>query len=69
MTKPLETNELSPAQSDSPGDTSLEIKGSLVALRRAAQRARQVAQQTGTDLIVVRGGQIVRVKPQPGPKE
>ena len=38
-----------------------DIKGSWAAMRRAAQRARQVAQQTGTDLIVVRGGQVVRV--------
>ena len=37
------------------------ILGSWAAMRRAAQRARQVAQQTGTDLIVVRAGQVVRV--------
>ena len=40
------------------------VKGSLHAMQRAAIRARQVAQQTGTDLIVVRSGQIVRVRPQ-----
>ena len=29
-----------------------DLKGSFIAMRRAAQRARQVALQTGTDLIV-----------------
>ena len=33
-----------------------DFKGSLVALRRAAMRARQVALQTGTGLILVRAG-------------
>ena len=41
------------------------VKGALHALQRAAIRARQVAQQTGTDLIVVRSGQVVRVSPPP----
>ena len=45
--------------------TNADIQGSWAAMRRAAQRARQVAQQTGTDLIVVRAGQVVRVSPQP----
>ena len=40
------------------------VNGSLNALRRAAVRARQLAEQTGTDLIVVRSGHIVRVRPQ-----
>lgn len=40
------------------------VNGSLHALRRAALRARQVAQQTGTDLIVARAGQVVRVSPR-----
>jgi hypothetical protein len=37
------------------------VKGSLNALQRAAIRAKQVAQQTGTDLIVMRSGQLLRV--------
>lgn len=41
-----------------------DLKGSLAAIRRAALRARQVAEQTGTDLIVVRSGQLVRVPPK-----
>ena len=41
-----------------------DLKGSLTAIRRAALRARQVAEQTGTDLIVVRSGQVVRVPPK-----
>jgi len=40
------------------------VKEALHALQRAAVRARQVAQQTGTDLIVMRSGQVVRVSPQ-----
>ena len=44
-----------------PASAHADILGSWAAMRRAAQRARQVAQQTGTDLIVVRGGQVVRV--------
>jgi len=38
-----------------------DLPGSLNALRRAANRARQVAAQTGTALIVWRDEQIVRV--------
>ena len=44
-----------------------DLKGSLAAIRRAALRARKVAEQTGTDLIVVRSGQLVRVPPQQKP--
>ena len=38
-----------------------DLAGSLPALRRAAKRARQIAAQTGTALIVWRDGQIVRI--------
>ena len=41
-----------------------DLKGSLAAIRRAALKARQLAEQTGTDLIVVRSGQVVRVPPK-----
>jgi hypothetical protein len=54
-----------PAASPLPASANADIQGSWAAMRRAAQRARQVAQQTGTDLIVVRAGQVVRVPPQP----
>lgn len=47
-----------------PPGADADLRGSLLAIRRAALRARQVAQQTGTDLIVVRSGQVVRVPPQ-----
>lgn len=46
-----------------PANANADIKGSLIAIRRAALRARQVALQTGTDLIVVRAGQVVRLQP------
>jgi hypothetical protein len=38
-----------------------DLAGSLHAIRRAAKRARQVAAQTGTALIVRQGEQIERV--------
>ena len=47
-----------------PPGADADLKGSLLAIRRAALRARQLAEQTGTDLIVVRSGQVVRVSPQ-----
>ena len=47
-----------------PPGVDADLKGSLTAIRRAALRAREVAEQTGTDLIVVRSGQVVRVPPQ-----
>jgi predicted ABC-type ATPase len=43
------------------------VQGASDALRRAAQRAREVALQTGTDLIFVRDGKVVRVKPDKEP--
>ena len=36
---------------------------SLVAMRRAAQRAREIAQRTHTALIIVRDGKVVRIEP------
>jgi predicted ABC-type ATPase len=46
-----------------PPDASPAIRGSFAAMQRAAQRAREIAKQTGTDLIVLRDGEIVRIKP------
>ena len=40
-----------------------DLRGSFVAIQRAAQQARRLAVQTGTDLIVFREGRIVRVSP------
>ena len=64
MTTPKPVNEPKPADGEMPRRPDADIEGSLKALRRAAVRARQIAQQTGTDLIVVRAGQVVRVPPQ-----
>ena len=61
MTTPKPVNEPAAVQGPLPAGANADIKGSLAAMCRAAQRARQVAQQTGTDLIVVRAGQVVRV--------
>ena len=44
---------------------SAELRGSWQALQRAARRAREIAAQTGTELIVSRGGVIERIKPLP----
>lgn len=42
-----------------------DLRGSLQALHRAAQRARELAAQTGTELIVARNGLIERIRPLP----
>jgi hypothetical protein len=44
-----------------PAGGNASLNGSFMAMRREAQWARQVARQTGTDLIVVRDGKVVRV--------
>jgi len=46
-------------------DIHSDIEGATAAMRRAAERARRLAVQTGTDLIVVRDGQVVRASPVP----
>ena len=61
MTTPKHVNEPKPADVEMPTTLDADIEGALNALRRAAIRARQIAEQTGTDLIVVRAGQVVRV--------
>lgn len=68
MTTPHPLNEPTPAYQPGSGSANSDFKGAQAALRRAVQRARQVAQQTGTDLIVVRAGQVVRIHPEPGPR-
>lgn len=44
---------------------SADLRGSLPALRRAAERARQVAAQTGTAVVIRRGSKLERVYPAP----
>ena len=65
MTTSKQANEPVTGDDQLPPDADADLRGSLAALRRAALRARQIAEQTGTDLIVVRAGQVVRVPPQP----
>ena len=40
------------------------IRGAFAALQRAAEDARRIAIQTGTDLIVMRDGKICRLSPE-----
>lgn len=40
------------------------IRGALAALERAAEEARRIAIQTGTELIVMRNGQICSLLPE-----
>ncbi|SDX48323.1 hypothetical protein SAMN05216333_13922 [Nitrosomonas oligotropha] len=40
-----------------------DLAGSLAAIRRAAQRARQLAVSTNTELVVLRNGKCVHIKP------
>ena len=63
MTTPKHVNEPKPGNGEMPTRPDADTEGALNALRRAAVRARQIAEQTGTDLIVVRAGQVVRVPP------
>lgn len=42
-----------------------DLRGSWPALQRAAQRARELAAQTGTELIISRDGAIERIRPRP----
>lgn len=42
-----------------------DLRGSWHALQRAARRARQIAAQTGTAIVVVRGGALEHLYPQP----
>jgi hypothetical protein len=42
-----------------------DMQKATAALIRAAVRARQIAQQTGTALVVIRDGQLVREIPTP----
>ena len=63
MDIPGDLNEPLPSYGDAQERLASPVKGSLAAIRRAANRARQVAEQTGTDLIVLRDGQVRRVSP------
>ncbi|MCB1958942.1 MAG: hypothetical protein KDE68_00180 [Rhodocyclaceae bacterium] len=45
-------------------DSDLRLSGQ--AMQRAAQRARELAARTGTELIVSRNGVIERIRPLPG---
>lgn len=67
MITPKHIDDPASRHAETPLGMNADLKGSLHALRRAAHRARQVAQQTGTDLIVVRSGQVVRAPPSGEP--
>ena len=50
--------------------TELEyLEGADAALKRAALRAREIARQTGTEVVYMRDGKIVRETPGPKPPE
>ena len=69
MNSPNNLGEPRPPYGELPSDADPDLKGSAKAIKRAARRARDVALQTGTDLIVVRDGKVVRVKPQAADSE
>jgi hypothetical protein len=64
MTTPRHVSEPLPSYSQVPAEANADVRGSMAAIKRAAIRARQVAEQTGTDLIVMRSGKVVHVPPQ-----
>ncbi len=46
-----------------------DMKNATAALLRAAKRARQIAAQTGTAIVVIRDGKLVREIPKPVAEE
>ncbi len=63
MTTSHRANEPAAPYSAQSPDSDSKLEGVTNAIHRAARRARQVAEQTGTFLIVARRGEIVRVPP------
>ncbi len=45
-----------------------DMRGVLAALRRSGQRARQIARQTGTAVVIMREGKLVEERGEPTPK-
>jgi hypothetical protein len=64
MTTPRQVSEPLPSHGQVPADADADFIGSMAAIKRAAVRARQLAEQTGTDLIVMRSGKVVHVPPK-----
>jgi hypothetical protein len=64
MTTPKHVSEPLPSYGQVPADANADFRGSMAAIKRAAARARQLAEQTGTDLIVMRAGKVVHVPPR-----
>lgn len=64
MTTPKHVSEPAPSYGQVPADANADFRGSLAAIKRAAVRARQLAEQTGTDLIVMGAGKVVLVPPK-----
>lgn len=62
MTKPQLAEDSAPNRAMDPAIPE-DLRGSLAALERAALSARKLAEQTGTDLIMIRSGRLVRVSP------
>jgi hypothetical protein len=57
LREPMNANDISNAKDP-------DLRASLGALRRAAQQARKTAIQTGTDLVIVKDGQMRRISPE-----
>lgn len=53
----MKTNDITKAKDPA-------LRGSLNALRRSAAAARKVAIQTGTHLVIVKDGQLLRISPE-----
>lgn len=58
-----QSTEPTPVYGRRPDTGPADFSGATAALRRAAARARELAEQTGTDLVVVRAGRLVRLTP------
>lgn len=53
----MKTNDITKAKNPA-------LRGSLKALRRSAAAARKIAIQTGTHLVIVKDGKLLRISPE-----
>lgn len=60
MSKPADTNDL---LANKPRDP--DMVGAEAAMRRAAAKARQRAQQLGSGVVIWRDGRVVKERPEP----
>jgi hypothetical protein len=63
MTPPDGVNEPLPEYVQRRAGYNANVAGATKAMHRAAERARRLALQTGTCIVVARGGEVIRARP------